>query len=159
MSVRTVAATALALLLTVAPAAAQQMVSAADPEGLVTVLQDLGYRASLESDSTGDPRIQSAASGSPFRIWFYGCDSNHSNCDGLNFTAGFNLEKGATLAIVNAWNSEQLLGYANLDDESDPFISFFVVTAGGISREAFTTTVERWDSAMSRFKQHIGFRD
>ena len=87
------AATALVLLMTGLPAVAQDTVSAADPEGVAGVLRDLGYRAQMDSADNGDPLIRSAADGTNFRIWFYGCDGKNGNCTGMNFSAGFDLEQ------------------------------------------------------------------
>jgi Putative bacterial sensory transduction regulator len=150
------AATALALLLTSLPALSQDMVSAADPDSIIQVLQDLGYRAQMDASDSGDPLIRSAADGTNFRIWFYGCDGN-SGCTGLNFSAGFDLAKGTTYEAIDSWNDGQLLGYANLDDEKDPFLNYFVVTNGGISKEAFESVLARWELAIVDFKKHIGF--
>ena len=149
-------ATAFALLLMSLPAHAQT-VSASDPEGMVSALQDLGYKATLDSAEDGDPLIRSMADGTNFRIWFYGCDDANSNCTGLNFSAGFDLEKGTTLAKMNDWNNQQLLGYATLDDENDPFLNHFVVTNGGIPVETFQSIIDRWDRAIADFKAEINF--
>ena len=97
------------------------------------------------------------ADGTNFRIWFYGCDDANSNCTGLNFSAGFDLDKGTTLDKMNAWNNNQLLGYATLDDENDPFLNHFVVTNGGITAEAFQSIIDRWDRAIADFKTEINF--
>ena len=149
-------ATALALLLLSVPVQAQS-VNASDPDGLMAALQDLGYKATMDSSDDGDPLIRSMADGTNFRIWFYGCDDANSNCTGLNFSAGFDLEKGTTLEKMNAWNNQQLLGYATLDDENDPFLNHFVVTTGGISAEAFQSIIARWDRAIADFKKEIDF--
>jgi hypothetical protein len=148
--------TALALVLMSLPASAQS-INASDPEGLIQALQNIGYKATMDTADDGDPLIRSMADGTNFRIWFYGCDDANSNCTGLNFSAGFDLEKGTTLEKMNAWNNNQLLGYATLDDENDPFLNHFVVTNGGISAEAFQSIIERWDRAIADFKAEINF--
>jgi hypothetical protein len=152
------AATALALLLTTSlPALAQDMVSAADPDSIVAALQAEGYKAQMDSADNGDPMIRSAADGTNFRLWFYGCDGNNSGCTGFNFSAGFDLPDGASLEMIDAWNDGQLLGYGNLDDEQDPYLNYFVVTDGGISQEAFASILSRWERAIVDYKAHIGF--
>ena len=152
------AATALLLLLTTSlPALAQDMVSAADPDSVVAALQDAGYKAQMDSADNGDPMIRSAADGTNFRMWFYGCDGNNASCTGFNFSAGFDLPDGATLETIDNWNDGQLLGYGNLDDENDPYLNYFVVTNGGISQEAFESILSRWERAIVDYKAHIGF--
>ena len=152
------AATALALLVTTSlPALAQDMVSAADPESVVAALQDAGYKAQMDSADNGDPMIRSAADGTNYRMWFYGCDGNNSSCTGFNFSAGFDLPDGTTADVIDNWNDGQLLGYGNLDDEQDPYLNYFVVTNGGISKEAFDSILTRWERAIVDYKVHIGF--
>ena len=89
------AATALALLVTGLPALAQDTVNASDPDSVVAALQGAGYKAQVDAADNGDPMIRSAADGTNFRIWFYGCDGNNATCTGLNFSAGFDLPDGA----------------------------------------------------------------
>jgi hypothetical protein len=151
------AATALALLMTSAPAFAQDMVSAADPDGIIAALQDAGYKAQMDSADDGDPLIRSAADGTNFRIWFYGCNGNNAECTGMNFSAGFDLPDGTTADVIDNWNDSQLLGYGNLDDENDPYLNYFVVTNGGISKEAFASVLSRWETSIADYKKHIGF--
>ena len=49
-----------------------------DPSSLARVLQDMGYRAELTTDNSGDPMIKSSASGADVAILFYGCKSNRT---------------------------------------------------------------------------------
>ena len=152
------AATALALLLTGLPALAQDTVNASDPDSVVAALQGAGYKAQVDAADNGDPLIRSAADGTNFRIWFYGCDGNNATCTGLNFSAGFDLPDGTTFEAIDAWNDGQLLGYGNLDDEMDPFLNYFVVTNGGISQGSLRrASSTRWERAIVDYKKHIGF--
>lgn len=133
------------------------MVSASDPAGIAKAMQNLGYRATLEKDSEGDPIIRSAATGTNFSVWFYGCDDDNGDCTGINFSTGFDLEDGATMETINTWNRDRLVGYSYLDDESDPYLQFFVVTNGGISQDALASILARWETSVADFKLHIGF--
>ena len=82
---------AAAALLVFAPAASAQSVSAHDPQSVVSTLQDMGYRATLDTDSGGDPKVLSALNGINFSIYFYGCQDNAA-CRDLQFSSGFEVE-------------------------------------------------------------------
>ncbi|MFZ4748083.1 MAG: hypothetical protein ACOYLK_14540 [Sphingomonas sp.] len=52
--------------LALATGAQAEAVRATRPQSIVSAMQNAGYKASLDKDSTGDPLINSAASGSNF---------------------------------------------------------------------------------------------
>jgi hypothetical protein len=134
-----------------------QTVTAADPPGVVSALQGFGYKATLETDSAGDPVIRSATEGRNFSIWFYGCNDAGADCNGLNFSSGFDLDTGTTLEVVNDWNSTKLVGYAYLDEEMDPYLTYFVITEGGISLALFEEVMARWSRSIADFKDLVNF--
>ena len=76
----------LAAALAIAAPAHAQMVTAANPQTIVAALQAGGYKATVGKDSTGDPQIRSAASGSNFVVSFYGCENNRA-CKTVTFYA------------------------------------------------------------------------
>jgi Putative bacterial sensory transduction regulator len=141
-----------------APAPAPQlggsMVDATSPEALVGLLQQAGYRASLTEDNVGDPMIESSAAGVDFSIYFYGC-TNAKNCQSLQFSSGYDLERGTSFQAMNDWNSTQRFGYAYLDNESDPFVNMDVNMAYGISTDGFFDTLAIWEQVLSDFHTHI----
>lgn len=143
------------LLLFAVPATAQ-VVTASDPRSVAFALQDLGYRAEVTTDNVGDPKIRSAIDGTNYSIYFYGCENNR-DCRWIQFSTGFDLSKGTTLASMNEWNRTKLFGEATLDDENDPHISYFVTLDGGMSRPIFDDTVDWWGVAISEFKDHINW--
>ena len=145
------------LVLQAAPAAAQSLLSAADPEQLAEAIREFGYQARLEKDGTGDPLISSSASGGEFQIEFYGCTRNR-DCKTLRFAAGYDLQDGATLEKVNEWNVDKRFASAYLDDEDDPWLQMDVNTEGGISRQAFETSMDIWQSLKGQFETFVGFR-
>ena len=137
------------------PLAAEQL-HARDPGRLAQVIQDLGYRARLETDSVGDPMIVSSAGGTDFSIYFYGC-TNNRECKSLLFKVGFDLVDGTTLENVNAWNETTLFGRAYLDDEQDPWLEMAVNLDGGVSQANFEDTYDWWEVVLRQFEDHIGF--
>ena len=150
-----VSLTIAAIALTLGSAAHAQQVSAANPQSVVAALQSGGYKATLEKDSTGDPRIKSAASGANFVITFYGCTANR-NCKTVTFYAGWTGSK-ATVAQMNAWNKDKRFSRAYIDKDGDPVFEFDVdLDDGGMSQALFIDNVEFWEAAMGGSTKHIG---
>jgi hypothetical protein len=144
-----------ALLCAAAPASAQT-ISAADPKGVAAAMQAAGYRAQLTTDGVGDPKIESSAEGVNYSLYFYGC-SGGAGCTSLLFQAGFDLQDGASMDMMNVWNKDRLIGAAWLDHEDDPFIEHFVTTVGGLTPENFAEVLRLWSVAIADFKAHIDF--
>lgn len=136
------------------PATAQNVV-ADDPQAIVDVLKDWGYRAALVKDSEGDPKIDSATSGVNFSIYFYGC-SGGTQCTSIQFASGFDMDQGTTPGVVNEWNANKRFGKVYLDDEKDPFIEMDIsLVGGGISRDNFRDNLEKWEQLVGDFQKHI----
>ncbi|WP_010142148.1 YbjN domain-containing protein [Oceanicola sp. S124] len=130
------------------------LVSAADPAGMAQALQDLGYRAELDTDGVGDPMIRSASSGTGFNIYFYGCVEN-AGCDSIMLSSGFDLTEGLEPAKINAWNQESVVASAYLDDEGDPYLQHYILTRSGIPLEVFEYALGEWEYALGDFLEFI----
>jgi Putative bacterial sensory transduction regulator len=150
---------ALAALAAVAAPPAGEMVRPQDPQTLARALQSAGYAATLETDKTGDPMITSGVSGSKFQIFFYNC-TNNRDCATVQFHAGYALEKKPSLQSINEWNKLQRFGRAYLDNENDPIVEMDVdLDDGGVSPSLFIDNIEFWDSTLTKFERHIGYRN
>ena len=143
-----------AVLGAIALPGAAQTVSAADPDSLVRALRDQGYRAILETDDTGNPKISSAMEGVNYAIFFYGCENN-TLCKDIQFSAGFDLEKGTTEFRMNDWNRDWVIVKAVINSENDPFIQMFVPGIQDMSRASFGRVLFRWGQGLVDFKAHI----
>ena len=153
----TLAATAL-LLATLRAAAdgLPQIVDGSDPDALVSIIQNLGYRARLEVDGDGDPMIRSSVGGTEFALVFYGCSDSHDQCQILLFKAGYELKRKVGLDLINEWNATRLFGRAYLDDVDDPWLELVLNVRGGVTREQFEKTFEWWESSVGEFEKEIG---
>jgi len=136
-----------------------QMVRAQDPDSVVQALQDAGYAARLGVDKVGDPMITSGVSGTTFQVFFYNCTDNR-DCATVQFHSGYDLQSSIGLERINEWNRSQRFGRAYLDAEDDPILEMDVdLDDGGLSPLLFIDNVEFWASVLTKFEQHIGFRD
>jgi hypothetical protein len=130
------------------------MIDATSPQALAELLQQQGYRAVVGQDTSGNPKIDSSAAGVDYSIYFYGCN-NGSDCQSLNFSSGFDLDRGTSFQAMNDWNSSQFFAYAYLDDESDPFLNMDMNLAYGVSADNFVDSLAIWEQLLSDFQGHI----
>jgi len=136
----------------------ETLIDATDPEALVSVFQDLGYRAKLDVDSAGDPIIYSSVGGTDYALQFFGCsDDTNDQCTLLLFKVGYDLAEGTTFEAVNAWNHDNIVGQAHLDDVNDPWLSWAVNMHGGVSRKNFEDSIDWWEVIVSDFEKHIDY--
>jgi hypothetical protein len=133
-----------------------QIIDGTDPEALVNIIQDLGYRATLEVDSEGDPMIRSSVGGTQFALVFYGCSEAHDGCQILLFKAGYELNDKVGMDVINQWNATRLFGRAYLDDVSDPWLELVLNMHGGVTRAQFEKTFEWWETSVGEFEDEIG---
>jgi hypothetical protein len=144
-----------ALALSIGGAASAQQVTAADPQSIIAALQSGGYKAVLGKDGSGDPRIESAASGAKFVVTFYGCTKNAA-CKTVTLYAGWSGGK-ATPEQINEWNKNRRFSRAYIDKDGDPVIEFDIdLDDGGMSQALFIDNVQFWESAIGGFKKHLG---
>jgi hypothetical protein len=152
---------AVALLMSVQTATAKsdsgvQIIDGTDPARLVNIIQDLGYRATLEEDAQGDPMIRSSVGGTQFALVFYGCSEQHDGCQILLFKAGYELNDKVGMDVINQWNATRLFGRAYLDDVSDPWLELVLNMQGGVTRAQFEKTFEWWETSVGEFEDEIG---
>lgn len=146
-----------------APGAAQisssapvAMADAANPESIAAEMQKLGYRAEMTQDGVGDPKINSAAGGSKFQVYFYGCTDGR-DCSSIQFVSAFDMPNGLDLSVVNDWNRDHRYSAAHLDSERDPVISMDVAMHGGLPTSLFAKNLAIWEEIIPQFKQQIGW--
>jgi len=131
-------------------------VDATDPQALVGIIRDLGYRAELEEDAEGDPLIRSSVGGTRFSLVFYGCNDTHDACEIVLFKAGWELKNQVGIDVIYRWNATRLFGRAYLDDVMGPWIELRLNLRGGVTRAQFESTFEWWESSVGEFEDEIG---
>ncbi len=149
-------AIALAIFMTGA-ASAEENVRSTDPVGMAVTLRDLGYRATLEKDSVGDPMIVSKAAGLNFIILFYDC-TDGQDCRSIQFSSSFTLNDSLSQTALNQWNLEKRYAKAHINDEGEIYLKYDVnMDGGGLSTANFGDTFDIWESLLADFKAHIDF--
>lgn len=140
------------------PAAAQNVI--ADPAMIAKVMRDAGYRAEVENASDGAPYIQSSSGGYPFRLFFFGCEADFSDCDTVQLYAGFRTDRSPSLEEMNAFTRDNRWGRVYIDHEDDPVIEMDIdLEDGGMSAELFKDNLEYWDTIMGKFASFAFSKD
>lgn len=130
-------------------AAAQDMITFADPDVLLEIAKGYGS-AELGKDSGGDPLITGRLQGMRYSVFFYGCKDG-ANCRSIQFSAGytddFSLEK------ANEWNVKYRWLRASSDNGST--FKMDIDLTGGVTRTYVDAQFERWDSFVTDIKDFV----
>ena len=77
---------------------------------IVKELKALGYSSTVDTDDSGDPRVNMSIDGHDWSIYFYDCASgprDDRKCVSYQFYSGYTLQKAASQDTINKWNTEQ----------------------------------------------------
>ena len=145
-----------ALALTALPAAAYTYPSAGvTAQEVAAVLKSKNLAADISTDDAGDPMIKSASDDLNWRIYFYDC--TNGRCTSIQFSAGFDLDKGITNAKCNEWNYTKRFGRCALDEEMDPYVRYDIDIAKGYTSESMAYALDTWLLVTPLFSTFIGF--
>lgn len=154
---KTVLATiALAALAMAAPAVAKPY-----PAGGVTAqevaatLKAKGLKPEITRDDSDDPLIKVRSDGVDWYVYFYSCTKDR--CESVQFTAGFDLDRGITYSKANEWNYTKRFTRAALDDDMDPFLRYDIDLEKGANSETVELALETWQLILPQFMEFIDF--
>ncbi len=77
---------------------------------IVRELKALGHSADVDTDDSGDPRVNMSIDGFSWSIYFYDCAAgarDDRQCVSYQFYSGYTLKQPASLDVINKWNTEQ----------------------------------------------------
>ena len=135
--------------------AQSDLIDATDPGGMRDIIRQLGYRALLETDEYGDPRIATSVGGTTVYIYFYDCTDN-ADCRTIMYAGRYDPADNLTAEAMNDWNRDELFGRAYIDEDGYAWIELPVNTDGGISRANFESTFARWENIVAQFESEMG---
>nr|WP_086941168.1 YbjN domain-containing protein [Thaumasiovibrio occultus] len=144
----------LAMLLSTPALARDTLIGADNPEGILKIAQEFG-NAELTVDSYGDPMIEAEMNDTTYRIVFYDCDMDGSDCGAINFGAMWYNENNVSLRDINNWNSTERYGQAYLDSDKDPNLDFEVNLEHGVTVRNLEATFENWETALMTFESEM----
>lgn len=113
-----------------------------------------GYKAQTHDDSEGNSIVSSASDGVNWDIYFYSC-GKAGRCASLQYAAGWS---GLTLEpdTLNAWNKDQRYIRSYVADKGAVWGEYDVDISPGGTWEQLDYSLDRWTSALPKFKTHIG---
>jgi hypothetical protein len=143
------------LAATTVSAQAQTIITGAEVDEILNIARGYGS-ASLETQSNGDPRITGKVEGVTYQVYFMNC-TNNTNCEDLNFYAGF-LDNKQTLEVINAWNRDKRFGKAYLDADLDAVVEYDVNLERGVTRENLDAAFNLWTLILDQYTTYIGYK-
>ncbi|MGH6780707.1 MAG: YbjN domain-containing protein [Sphingomonadaceae bacterium] len=136
---------------------ATNMVCASNPQSVVDGLQNAGFKAKLDKDSTGDPMVTSAASGYNFTVFFYECEKAAS-CASVQLNASFEADDQHSAGYANDWNRKKRFIQASVNDKKEVELRYDVTTIGGINQRNFKDVIEWWSSMLGEYSNFVAAR-
>lgn len=130
----------------------KDLICASDPTTVAAQMMRSGYQAMIGKDNQGDPKIDSAASGYKFGVYFYGCEANKA-CDSLQLYASFDADPARDAAFANKWNETKRFTQMAIDKDGDVRLTYDVATIGGLTRKNFGDVLDWWTSMLGTFEK------
>jgi hypothetical protein len=128
---------------------AKGMVCASSPQSIADAVREAGYKAKVDKDGEGDPKISSAANGFTYDIYFYGCDKG-KNCDAIQFITSFEKDSANTPALANKWNDVRRFSHASIDKDGSFVLRYDLTTIGGMNAKNFEDALDWWHSGLGQ---------
>ena len=132
-----------------ASACGTDLICAADPQTVVTALQQGGFRAELLSDSAG-PYISSSAEGYKFFVLFNDCKEG-KDCTSLQFNILFAASDLHTPQYANAFNVRYRYIQVGALPNKELRFAYDLNTKGGITKANFYSLLGTWSGALRSF--------
>ena len=155
MGLRTILAAATLVLGGTSGAVAQELVDGTNVDEVANIARGFGS-VTLDKASNGDPMIEGKIEGVSYYLFFRNCADDNTQCEDLNFYAGF-LDNKQTMEAINAWNRDKRFGKAYLDSDLDAVIEYDVNLEHGVSRENLDSTFQVWSLILKQYADYIGF--
>lgn len=123
------------------------MVCASAPASVGAAMLRSGYQGLVSKDDLGDPKIESAAAGYKFSVFFYGC-TDHLKCDSLQFYASFDGDPSRDAAFANTWNADKRFMQMSVKPDHTIVVRYDVSTIGGLNQNNFADVVDWWSTML-----------
>lgn len=152
-----IATAALATFL--ATGAEAQQLLASEPQSFVEFFVGEGYRPELTRDQVGDPMVLFRYEGETEYLLFYDC-TDHEGCLAVQFYAGYQMDDGVPLDVLNAWNGGVTRRFTRAFSGEDGTVSLEMDVAtsqDGMSVRDFRDLLSLWLMRKTEFEEKIGF--
>ncbi|MHA1536488.1 MAG: YbjN domain-containing protein [Alphaproteobacteria bacterium] len=154
-------ASCLAALLAGPPASAatdnREVYTAVTGREVLGLMERFGYRLRLGRDGGGDPVLETTLDGTPFKVYFYGCDRNAvRTCGAIQLAAILRPRNPQDARQINAWNRAQRHGKAFRRKNGDVVLHMNINIRHGLTVGNLRIWFDWWRLGLRGFKRHIG---
>ena len=156
MDFRAILAATMMALGGTAGAMAQETVDGTNVDEVANIARGYGS-VTVETASNGDPRIDGKIEGVSYYLFFRNCSDSNTDCEDLNFYAGF-IDNKPTMEAINSWNRDKRFGKAYLDSDLDAVIEYDVNLEYGVTRKNLDSTFAVWSLILKQYADYIGFQ-
>lgn len=156
MSLRAILAAAVLTIGTIAGASSQELVDGTNVDEVANIARGYGS-VTMETSSSGDPMLSGKIEGVSYYVFFRNCSDSNTDCEDLNFYAGF-LDNKQTMEAINAWNRDKRFGKAYIDADLDAVIEYDVNLEYGVDRRNLDSSFAVWSLILKQFAEYIGFK-
>jgi hypothetical protein len=158
---------AMALMVMVAAANAQDAGVRISAGLVADELRDLGYSAKIDQDESGDPRVNTKVDGYDWSVYFYDCGSgllDARTCVSFQFYSGYTVAKTFPQQTVNKWNTEKRYAkaytYVQRDGTNNARIEIDVLMEGTLAdpKQTFRAYFTKMKNSAEGFRKAIGLK-
>lgn len=124
------------------------------------LLLERGYRALIDTESSGSQKVFSAASGLKFVMYFYEAEKPEDRATSVGFicTLTHSETREQALDLANTWNKRMRFAALSVNDDDDFVFSWDVAVKGGVSDENLRLAIDRWAGQLGELMNHLNSR-
>jgi hypothetical protein len=136
------------------------LLTADDPGKVAALMRQLGYRAELTTDQTGDPRIITGFAGMQASLWFNDCDDKGQGCRSIRMQVGLLTDRKLSLEQVNAFNNSWRFGTLSLDEDRDPLLNHDLwLVKPGVPVAVLAENIRQFDALVRELRALVAARE
>ena len=130
-------------------------------------LKSLGYASTVDTDDSGDPRVNASIDGFDWSIYFYDCAPGARDdrpCASYQFYSGYTLKQAISPDVINKWNTDiryaKAYTYLQRDRSHSARIEIDVRSAGTGADPARTFRIyfDIMKNRAAEFRKTVGYR-
>ncbi len=141
------------LLLTAAPRAAAELITARDIDKVLEIAQRFGPAELLQASDSA-PLIRGEIDGVTYLVLFYGCEEA-GGCINIQFGAAWEPLAGASIAQsiarANEWNAQKRFANAYVDTDGAALIKMEANLEFGVERATLEDVFATWRTVLVEF--------
>jgi len=147
------------LPITPAPAATDKrdVYTAVTGREMRELMKRFGYLVRLRKDGGGDPLLETTLDGTPFKVYFYGCDkASTRTCGSIQLAAVLRPKNPQDTSRINAWNRDQRYGKAYRHKNGNVVLHMNINIRHGVTIGNLRVWFDWWRLGLRGFKRYVG---